>query len=262
MVIPDLGFPWLPRPPWPMRWAASATGATAYQALLSTASLLATGRRVTVALDTGDLQLRIDRFDVPVAPTLLAAGRLGDLRLKISDIQWQGRVFERAEVVLRNVRVHPNPLPLLTAGPVDLTLQVRGTEAAELLAAVEPRLATRLGRDGLARLWWARRPAMGWMEVAPELHGSGLWLRPRALGWREYRLRLPAWMPARSVPLSGLPHGFQVSDVELGTDNLVVRGGLPHWRIELAKARLENLVAALRVTGLPLLNLRDSTRDA
>ena len=54
----------------------------------------------------------------------------------------------------------------------------------------------------------------------------------------------------------------RVSDVELGTDNLVVRGGLPHWRIELAKARLENLVAALRVTGLPLLNLRDSTRDA
>lgn len=258
MVIPDLGFPWLPRPPWPMRWAASATGATAYQALLTTVSLLATGRTLTVRLDTGDLTVRIDRFDVPVVPTRLATGRLGDLRLKLSDIRWQGSVFERAEVVLRNVSVRPEPLPLLSAGPVEMSVQVHGTEAAELLAAVEPRLATRLGRDGLARLWWARRPAIGWMEVAPELHGSGLWLRPRALGWRERRLRLPAWMPARSVPLTGLPHGFQVSDVELGSDNLVVRGRLAHWRIEMPKARLENIVAALRVTGQTVLNLHDS----
>ena len=65
-------------------------------------------------------------------------------------------------------------------------------------------------------------------------------------------------MPARSVPLTGLPHGFQVSDVELGTDHLVVRGRLAHWRIEMPRARLENIVTALRVTGQSVLNLRGS----
>lgn len=233
----------------------------AYQALLSTASRLAAGRRVTVRLDAGDLVATVERFDVPLAPTRVAFGKLDDLTLDLSDIHWQGTVFDRLEIVLRNVKVRADPLPMLIAGPVDLSVQVHGEEVAELLAAFEPRLAAGFGRHGLARLWWARRPAMGWLEVAPELHGSGLWLRPRALGWRDRRLRLPAWTPARSVPLTGLPHGLVVSDLELGADNLVVRGRLAHWRVELAKARLENIVAALGAAGLPLLNLRGSAQE-
>lgn len=261
MVFPDLGLPWLPRPPAPARWAASAGAAMAYQALLSTVSLLATGRTITVRLDTGDLVVRVDRFDSPLAPARLAAGRLDDMRLDLSEIRWQGRVFERAEVVLHKVTVGPGPLPMLMAGPIDLAVEVHGTQASDLLAAVQPGLGSRLGDDGKARLWLARRPSLGWMEVSPELDGSGLWVRPRVLGWGNRRLRLPPWTPARAVPLTGLPQGLTVSGIELGADTLVIRGRLTQWRIEMPRARLESIVAALRVTGLPLLNLRRAAPD-
>lgn len=195
MVFPDLGLPWLPRPPAPARWAASAGAAMAYQALLSTVSLLATGRTITVRLDTGDLVVRVDRFDSPPAPPRLAAGRLDDMRLDLSEIRWQGRVFERAEVVLHKVTVGPGPLPMLMAGPIDLAVEVHGTQASDLLAAVQPGLGSRLGDDGKARLWLARRP--GWDGGVPRARrfrgcGSarGSWVSNR-------RLRLPSWTPAR-----------------------------------------------------------------
>ena len=47
----------------------------------------------------------------------------------------------------------------------------------------------------------------------------------------------------------------------LGTDSLVIRGQLAQWRIEMPRTRLESIVAALRVTGLPLLNLTRSAPE-
>lgn len=215
--------------------------AAAYRTLLLTIRRLVVGRTVTVRLESGTITMTVTEFDSRLDVRRLAVGALDDVRLVATDITWEASRFERAEVLLHNVRLTPSAL--VVAGPVEVSLDVPTSALEHLFLLATPRLAGHVGADGVARLHWARRPAMGHVEIDAELDGAALFLKGRAMafGRRHRRWKLPGWTPAYRVDLPPLPHGLALTDVDFEPELLRVRGMVPEWRMEITRQRLEDL---------------------
>jgi hypothetical protein len=109
-----------------------------------------------------------------------------------------------------------------------------------------------VGPDGIARLRLARRPLLGSLEVDAELDGTTLWLKPRALAFRESRWRLPARTPAYHVRLPELPHELILTSISFAPGVVCLSGMLPEWRMVVPRKRLEDIINQLSVVGVPL----------
>jgi hypothetical protein len=216
--------------------------AAAYRTLLLTVRRLAVGRAVTVHLDAGDVTMTVTEMESRLDVRKIAVGQLDDVRLVTTDITWATSRFERAEAILHDVRLLPGTPPVVVAAPVELSLDIPTSALEHLLLLAAPRLTGHVGADGVARLHWARRPAMGHVEVDATLDGAALYLKGRGLTLRGHRWRLPPWTPAYRFRLPLLPHGLVLTDVEFEPELLRVRGTLPQWRIELSRRRLEDLL--------------------
>lgn len=210
--------------------------------LLLTIRRLVVGRTVVVHLAAGDVTMTVTEIDSRLDLRRLVAGHLDNVRLAATDIAWETSKFDRASAVLHNVRLLPGVPPVVVASPVDVTLDVPTSALEHLFLLATPKLAGQVGADGVARLHWARRPAMGHVEVDAEMDGATLVLTGRALASRRRRWRLPVWTPVYRVQLPLLPHGLELTDVEFEPELLRIRGTLPEWRIEVSRRRLEDLV--------------------
>jgi hypothetical protein len=239
-------------------WSSAATipvssgAAAAYRTLFTTVRRLLLGRRLTVRLDNGDLTLTVTKFDSRLDIRGLAVGQLNDVRIVARDIRWDGNRLDEAVVVLDNVHLRASSPPVLVAAPVELTLAAPSTALDELFRLAMPRLIGEIDADGVALLRWARRPAMGSVEVDVRLDGSTLWLKPRVLVSRRRRWNLPARTPAYPVHLPDLPHGLQLTGISFGPGSLHLTGSLPEWRIEVPRKRLEDIISQLNTVGRPL----------
>jgi hypothetical protein len=233
--------------------APMSTGAAAaYRTLFVTLRKLVVGRELTVRLDEGDITLTVTEFDSKLDVRGLAVGQISDVRLAARDIRWDDNRLDRATAVLHGVHLRPAAPPVLVAGPVDLTVELPADALDELFRLAAPRLAGDIGPDGVARLRFARRPGLGHLEVDAVLEGSTLWLRPRGLVLRRKRVRLPARTPGYRVALPELPHGLTLTGLSIEPDMLRLSGSLAEWRIEVPRARLEDVVNQLSVVGRPL----------
>jgi hypothetical protein len=230
----------------------STGAAAAYRTLFMTLRRLVMGRRLNVRLDDGNVVLTVTEFDSRLDVRGLSVGQLSDVRIAARDIRWGGNRFDRASAVLHNVHLRPNVPPVLVAAPVELSLELPAAVLDDLFRWVAPRVAGDVGPDGIARLRWARRPTMGHLEVDARLDGSTLWLRPRGLKLRRKRWTLPARTPAYPVRLPELPHGLQLTGVSFAPGLLRLSGRLPEWRMDVPRARLEDIVNQLSAVGRPL----------
>lgn len=230
----------------------STGAAAAYRTLFMTLRRLVVGRQLSVRLDEGDITLTVTEFDSRLDVRGLAGGQLSDVRLAARDICWDNNRLESATAVLHNVHLRPAAPPILVAAPVDLSVELPADALDDLFRLAAPRLAGEIGQDGIARLRLARRPALGHVEVDAVLDGSTLWLKPRALVLGRRRLRLPDRTPTYPIHLPELPHGLQLTDISIEPDKLCLSGTLQEWRIEVPRARLEDVINQLSVVGRPL----------
>ncbi|MGX9792094.1 hypothetical protein [Mycobacterium sp. MMS18-G62] len=230
----------------------SSGAAAAYRTLFMTVRRLVVGRRLAVRLDEGDLTLTVTEFDSRLDVRGLSVGQLNDVRLAAREIRWGDNVFDRATVVLHNVHMKPTAPPVLVAAPVELTLEIPAPVLDDLFSWAAPRLSGEVGPDGIARLRLARRPMLGNLEVDAELDGTTLWLKPRAMAFRDSRWRLPARTPAYPVRLPELPHELMLTSVSFAPGVVCLSGLLPEWRMDVPRKRLEDIINQLSVVGVPL----------
>jgi hypothetical protein len=213
----------------------SSGAAAAYRTLFITLRRILVGRRLTVRLDGHDLTLTVTRLDSRLDLRGLSVGQLNDIRIVARDIDWNGTRLRGATAVLHNVAVRPGSPPVLVAAPVDVALDIPATALDDLFGWAMPRLAGDVGPDGIARLQWARRPAMGSLEVDARLDGSTLWLKPSGLMLRRTRWALPKRVPAYPVRLPDLPHGLALTGVSFGPSLLSLSGTVPQWRLDVPR---------------------------
>jgi hypothetical protein len=230
----------------------SSGAAAAYRTLFMTVRRLVVGRRLAVRLDEGDLTLTVTEFDSRLDVRRLSVGQLNDVRLAAREIHWRDNVFDSATAVLHNVHMKPTAPPVLVAAPVELTLEIPAPVVDDLFSWAAPRLSGEVGPDGIARLRLARRPMLGNLEVDAELDGTTLWLKPRALVFRESRWRLPARTPAYPVRLPELPHELILTSISFAPGVVCLSGMLPEWRMVVPRKRLEDIINQLSVVGVPL----------
>lgn len=230
----------------------SSGAAVAYHTLFTTLRRLVVGRTLTAHVDSGALSLTVTELDSGLDLRRLAVGQLNDVRVGVTDICWEGRRFERADVVLHNVHLRPGVPPMLVAAPVTVTAAVSTHAFDEVFGAAVPRWSGHVDDDGVARLRWARRPTLGSVEVDVTLDGATLWLRPRALWTGRRRWQLPGWVPARPVTLPELAGGLTLTSLEFGPGSVHLTGSLPQWRVEVPRTRIEDILTQLSVVGRPL----------
>lgn len=230
----------------------SAGAAVAYRSLFMTVKRLVVGRTLTMALDSGDITLTVTEFDSSLDVGRLAVGQLNDIHLKAAGITWQGQVFDKASLVLRNVHLRPGAPPVLVAAPVDVTLEVPETALSDLISSALPSLSGHVDDDGIARLRPARWPRFGSVEVDTTLDGSTLWLNPRIVRFGGRKWRLPAGIPPYPVQLPELAGGLSLTSLQLSPNTVHLTGRLPEWRTEVPRARVEDVLTQLSAVGRPL----------
>lgn len=237
----------------------SVGAAVAYRTLFLTLRRLVIGRNLTVHLDEGSLSLTVTDFDARLDVRSLSVGQLDDVRIEATDLRWDDNRLTRAEVLLRNVHFRPSTPPVIVAAPVELTVDLPASVVGDVIGWALPRLSADIGADGVGRLHWARRPALGTLEVDAQVDGSTLWLQPRAVAWRRRRWSLSAKAPAYPIQLPDFPHGLELTNVALGPELLQLSGTLPEWRMDVPQAGLETIINQLSSVGRQL-NLTRANR--
>ncbi len=239
-------------------WSATAMvpvnsgAAAAYRTLFVTLRRLVVGRRLTVRLDDGDLTMTVTDFESRLDVRGLSVGQLNDVRLTADDVRWRAGSLGRITAVAHNVHVRPGNPAVLVAAPVDVTLELPAAVLDDLFRWAAPRLSGEAAPDGVARLRLARRPRLGYVEVAVRVDGSMLWLTACRLGVGSRRWRLPAGIPAYPVQLPVLARGVRLSDIAITPEGIRLSGTLPEWRTELPRKRLDDVINQLDVTGVVL----------
>lgn len=236
----------------PLDLLANTGVAVAYQAMYFTLRRLVVGRRMSVRVDDGLLDLTITRFGSRLPLRGLSIGRHHDVELEARDIVWRDREVSHARVLLRKVHFRGNLRPTeLVAESVELTVEVPAPALDELFRWAAPRLAGDVGPDGVARLHFAKRRGSGYVEVDARLDGSTLWVTPRAVV-RRRRWVLPARTPSYRVRVPELPHGLELTSVSFAPGMVRLTGTLPEWRMDMPRTRLEDIIGQLSAVGRPL----------
>ncbi|HEU0191721.1 MAG TPA: hypothetical protein VFR17_10720 [Mycobacterium sp.] len=223
----------------------AAGAAAAYRTLFTTVRRLVVGRTLSVQLDEGEITLTVAELESRLDVAALAVGQLDNVHLVATDLRWDDSRFDRAEVTLHNVHLRPGTPPVLVAAPVYISLEVPTVVLDDLFRWAVPRLSGEIGTDAVARLRWARRPALGSLEVDAHLDGSTLWLKPRGLALRRRRWTVPDRIPAYRVQLPDLPHGLRLTGLSFGPGSLQLTGTLPEWRMDVPRAGLEDVLSQL-----------------
>ena len=223
----------------------SAAAEAGYRTLFTTLRRLIVGRTLSVQIEEGELSLTVTEFDSNLDMLGLSVGQLGDVRIVAKDLCWDTVEFDHAVATLHNVHLRPGTPPVLVAAPVELSLDLPASILQELIRWTMPTFVGGVGDDGVARLHWARRPGLANLEVDARLDGSTLWLKPRGFAVLRRRLPLPARAPAYPVRLPKLPHGLQLTGVTFDAGVLHVSGTVPEWRMDIPRARVEDIINQL-----------------
>lgn len=194
---------------------------------------LALGRSLTVPLEQGRLTLALTGLTSRTDIRRLALGQLTDLRISARDIRWEGASLQRARIVARNVRLRPGVPPIVVAAPVEVSLELHAADIDELVRRSAPRLLGDVDADGVARLRWARRPALGALLISTELDETGMRLRPHTIEWGGHRRwRLPTRTPAYRLRLRNMPEDLRLTDVTFGRNTVYVSAVLARWQVD------------------------------
>ena len=237
-------------------WTAATlpmnTGAAAlYQAVFIALRTVAVGRNVTARLGDGELRMKISTFTARPDVFGLSVGKLGQAYLAVQRLQWKGIDFDSAGATLHNMRIKPSVPPMLTAGPIDFSIDVPSAAINPLLRNSVPLLTGAVDPDGVATIGLARIPGLH-VEVDVELDGSTLWLTPRKLAVLRARIPLPRRVRSVPIHLPDLPNGLTLTSVSVESEALRLGVSLPEWQMDVPRVVLDEAANQLGVMGRPL----------
>jgi hypothetical protein len=154
------------------------------------------GRQVRAILDSIRVERRDDRYGA---------------RVQLSDVDWDGLLFEQLSIVATAVALTPPPSVAVMASGLELEGR---SSLAPLVAWLDrglPQWDLAVAENGLIeadRPRGARRYLLEQVVVDGELD-----VELRGVRWGSVPLRLPAWLRVtRKVPLPALPEGVSISE--------------------------------------------------
>jgi hypothetical protein len=201
------------------------------------------GRRHTLRYAGRDVTLTVQRLAFTTGAAGLATGNLGRVQLTATDVIWPGGRLDRLALTADEVRLRPALAPAVVLTARSIRIEV--TVAAERLSAWLParrRVDVRIGPDGVLRAVLRVAPGMGGVELEPEVTGSSIRLRPRAVRMGR-SLRVPIRLPAYRLGIPQLPHRLRVTAVEPGPATVTVCGTVPRWERVLSMTAVSELLA-------------------
>lgn len=246
---------------WSSAAGSALTGgpAAAYTSLFDTVRKRVVGRRMTVALESGEMTLTVTAIDADLDMRSLSVGQLNTVSISAADIDWNGWQFDKATAVLHNTHIKPSNTPVLVAAPLDLTVEMSTTaldkmidRASSLPGRVAPKLLGRIDAGGVAQIRWARRPDIGHLEVDATIDGSTLFVKPRVVALRRARWHLPNRLPAYRIQLPKLPRDLAPTSVSFSPETLRLTVRMPEWRVAVPRRRIEEAINQLDAVGKAL----------
>lgn len=226
--------------------APMASGvASSYRTLFTTFRRLIVGRTVVARLADHEMTLTVTDLDSDLDLLGLSVGQFGDTEMVAKDVHYAHYQFPAVKAVFRNVHLRPGPQPRLKAAPVELELEVPSDVLGDLVRNRIPWLTAGVDKNGLARLEWMRRPALGHLEIDAEVVGTTLRLRPRAYVFRRRRFALPHRVLSHSVALPRLWNGTLITALDARPDAVLVSALMPTWSIDMPRRRWEDLIRQL-----------------
>jgi hypothetical protein len=203
------------------------------------------GRRRTFVIGGQKVTMELDDLAVTTGVGL-AFGQFDDVRIDLTDIEWQGRRISTLRLVGHNVHLRPGLAPTLVASPVtfDAVVAVEdlGTWVPDIVGR---RLRVEIGDDAVARVHLRDREHLGAIEIDVRVEGRFLLLDPTTFVAGKRRFgglrRLP---PFRLLLMT--PGDVVVTGVSLGPGELRVSGHIPEWSEALAVTEVQRFVRTLR----------------
>jgi hypothetical protein len=221
-------------------------------AVLRSASEQLVGRRLTMKTGDADVHLTLTALDYQTDSLRLATGKLGDVRIVAEDITWPETPLKRVTVVASDVRVRSIPTPAVIPASVAIEIVVDGEVVRSLITKLRPGITVEPGEGGLVAIRSARHPRWGHAELAPEVDGPDLLLRPRALRVAGLRIPLPRRLKPVAVPPPVLPEGLRLAEVEVRDGELVLHVLAEEWPEQLSRIPLTDLLSWLTTAALTL----------
>jgi hypothetical protein len=221
-------------------------------AVLRSASERLVGRRLTVKTGGADVELTLTELDYRADSLRLATGKLGDVRIVAEDVTWPETPLKRVTVVAGDVRVRSLPAPSVTPATVAIEIIVDGDVVRSLITKLRPGIIAEPGEAGLVAIRWGRHPRWGHAEFEPEVDGTDLFLRPRALRVAGFRIPLPRTLKPVALPPPDLPRGLRLTAVEVRGGELALHVLAEEWPERLSRIPPADLLGWLTTAALTL----------
>jgi hypothetical protein len=199
------------------------------------------GKRVTMRTQDQDVALTVVDFECVSHSIRLAQGRIDEVRFEAADVAWPALGLARIAVTGRGLRFAGPFSTAVKAESVHVEVDIAAETLRAELAAVRPDLRIRFD----TRLFVARRPLPGELEVVPEVDDGVATLRPTALWLAGRRLALPTALKPFVIPLPNLPRGLRLTSMTTSADGVRLHGEAHHWRDRLSGTPLTDLVGLL-----------------
>ncbi|MEZ0050120.1 hypothetical protein ABIA30_001110 [Mycobacterium sp. MAA66] len=243
----QLASAWWNAATYPMNTGAAAL----YQATFKALRTFAVGRRITARMGGGELTMTINSFNAEPDVRGMSVGKLGQAELATRSLRWNGIDFNSGGATLHNLRIRPSMPPVLTAGPIDFSIEVPSTAIDPLLRNSLPTLAGLSGAvdpNGVAKIGLSRLPGVR-IEVDISLHDSTLWFTPRKLAVRRARIPIPRLVPPVPVRLPNLPRGLVLTSVAIEPQAIRLLVTMPEWEMDVPRTVLEEAAGQLGAVG-------------
>jgi hypothetical protein len=225
--------------------------AQAIQMTAAAVKLALVGRRRRFVIGGREITTEIVDLAVATGPGL-AIGQFDDVRLDLSDLDWDGRMVSTLRVTGRNVHLRPGLAPTIVAAPILLEATVDHVALESWSTPWARRFRLEIGDDAVARIHVRGREHLGALEVDVRIENGSLVIDPTAIVAGRRRFGGIRRLPAFRVPLL-LPKGIRLTELSLLARAISVSALVPEWSESLVITDVQQFARRLRADLDPVI---------
>ena len=199
------------------------------------------GRQRTLRVGDRDIKFVLVDVTIDGSELLRSVGQYGEVHLTARDVEWDGGRVERLAIHAHNVHVRPGTSPVLVAAPIKLEAHLTQAQLSAWCARLAPRLRLRFNDDVpqfqlAGRVPWAR------LDVSLLASCQAVRVVPRAVRLGSCRIGLR--LPGHSIPVRWLPPDHLLTEIEVNTSEIILRGLRTEWQLPVTTSDIQKLVAS------------------
>ncbi|GGC76611.1 hypothetical protein GCM10011410_32370 [Hoyosella rhizosphaerae] len=221
------------------------TPAQLLQLIVRIASDRLLGRRLTVRAGGTDVSFTPVEIDSDFRTLGLATGQISTLRIVANHVRWERTTLHQVEITCSNVRLRSLPAPYLVAGLVTLRVTVTSTEVHHWVKQVAPDIDVEITSDSKIRARWARMPMLGHIELKATAGEAVIYLDPVGVHLWQRSLPVAHRIKPFAISVPDLPHGFQLTGIETGPEELILHGVTDRARERLSMVPLTDILSMI-----------------